>query len=46
MLMMTTQVPEVVPFRLTPNLLGALGLRGVEGHFRDCGRRNHTINSG
>jgi phosphatidylinositol kinase/protein kinase (PI-3 family) len=33
-LIVTTQVPEVVPLRLTFNLLGALRPRGVEGHFR------------
>ena len=28
------QVPEVVPFRLTPNMRDALGLTGVEGVYR------------
>lgn len=28
--------PEVVPFRLTPNMLDALGLSGYEGIFRSC----------
>lgn len=26
--------PEIVPFRLTPNLVDAMGLTGVEGGFR------------
>jgi len=26
--------PEIVPFRLTPNLVDAMGLTGVEGSFR------------
>ena len=39
--------PERVPFRLTPNLVDALGISGVEGLFRrsseECMRilRNH-----
>lgn len=28
------KVPEVVPFRLTPNMVGALGIAGTEGAFR------------
>ena len=28
------QRPEVVPFRLTPNLVDAMGVTGVEGRFR------------
>lgn len=27
-------VPELVPFRLTPNLVNAMGITGVEGSFR------------
>ncbi|KYB28836.1 serine/threonine-protein kinase SMG1 [Tribolium castaneum] len=30
----TLRVPEKVPFRLTPNIRGALGITGVEGIFR------------
>ncbi|XP_037869832.1 serine/threonine-protein kinase SMG1 isoform X2 [Bombyx mori] len=30
----TLRVPEKVPFRLTPNLVAALGVTGVEGIFR------------
>uniref|UniRef100_A0AAG5DR97 non-specific serine/threonine protein kinase n=1 Tax=Anopheles atroparvus TaxID=41427 RepID=A0AAG5DR97_ANOAO len=30
----TLRVPEKVPFRLTPNLVEALGMTGIEGTFR------------
>lgn len=30
----TLEIPEVVPFRLTPNMRDALGLAGVEGVYR------------
>ena len=29
-------VPELVPFRLTPNMIDAMGITGVEGGFRSC----------
>ena len=28
------KVPEIVPFRLTPNMVHAMGSTGVEGPFR------------
>lgn len=31
---MTLRVPEIVPFRLTPNMIGAMGIAGYEGSFR------------
>ena len=31
---LTLQRPEIVPFRLTPNFVDAMGLTGVEGTFR------------
>jgi phosphatidylinositol kinase/protein kinase (PI-3 family) len=31
---LTLEAPERVPFRLTPNLIDALGLSGVDGAFR------------
>lgn len=30
----TLQVPELVPFRLTQNVVNAMGVTGVEGAFR------------
>jgi serine/threonine-protein kinase ATR len=30
----TLQVPEIVPFRLTHNIIDAMGSTGFEGHFR------------
>ncbi|KAJ3219045.1 hypothetical protein HK099_004838 [Clydaea vesicula] len=32
----TFEVPEVVPFRLTQNIVDACGVTGVEGVFRKC----------
>ena len=29
--------PELIPFRLTRDLVAAMGVTGVEGHFRQCG---------
>lgn len=31
---MTLKVPEIVPFRLTHNMVGAMGISGYEGSFR------------
>jgi serine/threonine-protein kinase ATR len=31
---LTLSRPEIVPFRLTPNFVDAMGLAGVEGTFR------------
>src|SRR5262249_20160970 len=31
---LTLEKPEIVPFRLTPNIVDALGVTGVEGLFR------------
>ena len=33
---LTLQVPEMVPFRLTQNVIDAFGITGVEGTFRKC----------
>ena len=34
-------IPELVPFRLTPNFVDGLGMHGVEGVFRHCAQ--HTL---
>lgn len=40
------KVPEVVPFRLTQTLVGALGVTGVEGGFRrGCERALSALNA-
>jgi hypothetical protein len=31
-----TQVPEMVPFRMTQNIVDSFGVAGVEGAFRKC----------
>lgn len=31
---LTLKVPEIVPFRLTPNMVTAMGIAGYEGNFR------------
>jgi len=33
---MTFEVPELVPFRLTQNLVDAFGVTGYEGVYRRC----------
>ena len=38
---LTLHVPELVPFRLTPNMVDALGVSGVEGVFRSVSQ--HTM---
>lgn len=38
------QVPEVVPFRLTQNIVKAMGSTGIEGHFmKSCEITNRVI---
>ena len=32
---LTLQRPEIVPFRLTPNLIDAMGIMGIEGCYRN-----------
>ena len=33
---LTLEIPERVPFRLTPNIIDGFGITGIEGSFRQC----------
>ena len=40
---LTFSVPEMVPFRLTPNIIDAMGVCGVEGAFRNVCETTMTV---
>jgi len=37
------RIPELVPFRLTPDIVNGMGIQGVEGIFRRCCVKSLTV---